>query len=389
MTKTAEAIIIGGGVMGTSILYNLAARGLRGILLERDKLGSGGTGRSSGLIRMHYSTEVNCRLAWESFHVFKEWPDRVGGQAPQFIKTGFMAIAGPDAIEGLRHNVALQQSVGIETYEVPLKEARKLAPTFHFDEDEAFAWEPESGHGDPSGTAMAFAARARDLGAEVVLESPALSIEVRGGRVVAVTTAKERYESPTVIVAAGPWSPRLLAPLGVQVPITCTRHEVFFLRRSLDAVPSHPSGVDVKNLIYFRPEGADLTLVGNGNVEDEADPDGYNPKPTMTYLEDVWLRLAKRIPGIADADFFTGYAGLYDSSPDEHPIVDSVAGIEGLYLCAGFSGHGFKESPAVGVCMAELVLTGASRFIDIAPLRMDRFTSGTLNTITYKFRVIA
>ncbi|MBM3944836.1 MAG: FAD-binding oxidoreductase [SAR202 cluster bacterium] len=389
MTKTTEAVVIGGGVMGTSILYHLAARGVRGVLLEKSNLGAGGTGRSSGLIRMHYSTEVNCRLAWESFHVFKDWENRVGGQAPQFIKTGFMAIAGPDAVEGLRRNVALAKRVGVETDEVTLKEARELAPAFVFNEDEAFAWEPESGHGDPSGTAMAFAARARELGAEVLVESPVTSIETEGGRVTGARTAKETYRAPIVIVAAGPWSPRLLAGVGVDIPITCTRHEVFFIKRKLGAVATHPGGVDVTNMVYFRPEGADLTLVGNGNAEQEADPDGYNPRPTMSYLEDVWLRLAKRMPGIADGDFFTGYAGLYDSSPDEHPIVDRVDGVEGLYACVGFSGHGFKESPAVGACMAELITEGAARTVDIAPLRMGRFKDGTLNTITYKFRVIA
>ncbi|MDA1189534.1 MAG: FAD-dependent oxidoreductase [Chloroflexi bacterium] len=389
MTKTAEAVVIGGGVMGTSILYNLAMRGIKGVLLEKSNLGAGGTGRSSGLIRMHYSTEVLGRLAWESFHVFKDWENRVGGDAPQFIKTGFMAIAGPDEAEGLRHNLELSKRIGVDTYEVSLKEAAELAPAFEFNEGEVVAWEPESGHGDPSGTAMSFAARARELGAQVIVESPVTSIETDGGRVTGVNTANERYESPIVIVAAGPWTPTLLSGIGVDIPITCTRHEVFFIKRKLEAVPNHPGGVDVANLVYFRPEGVDLTLVGNGNVEQAADPDNYNPKPTMSYLEDVWLRLAKRIPGIADGEFFTGYAGLYDSSPDEHPIVDAVDGVDGLYVCAGFSGHGFKESPAVGACMAELVTGGAAKTVDIVPLRMGRFKDGTLNTISYKFKVIA
>ena len=389
MATTTETVVIGGGVMGTSILYNLVSRGVKApVLLERDTLGSGSTGRSSGLIRMHYSTEINARLAWESFKIFKNFDEMVGGDVG-FVHTGFMAIVGEDAIEGLEHNVALQQAVGIDTSIVSLEEARELAPAFHLEEGEAFAWEPQSGHGDPSGTALAYSTRARELGATVVLESPARGVEIESGRVVAVTTATERYETPIAVVATGPWSRRFLSGLGIELPLESTRHEVFHLRRSMDKIPFHPSGADMANLVYFRPEGADLTLVGNGNVEEEVDPDTYNPRPTMDHLEDVWLRLARRIPEIADAEFFTGYAGLYTSTPDLHPIVDKVDGVDGLYICTGYSGHGFKLSPAVGIVMAELILEGAARNIDISALRMDRFERGALNEVTYKFKVVA
>ena len=146
------------------------------------------------------------------------------------------------------------------------------------------------------------------------------------------------------------------------------------------------------NFTYFRPEGSDLTLVGNGNREEEADPDAYNPRASMDYVQDVWSRLAKRIPGIEDAEYFTGYAGLYTSTPDLHPVMDRVDGIDGLYICTGFSGHGFKLSPAVGIVMAELILDNLDSretSIDISSLRMSRFAEGDLNTTTYAFKVIA
>jgi len=375
--------------MGASILYNLASRGVeRPVLLERDTLGSGSTGRSSGIIRMHYSTEVSTRLAWHSYHIFMDFDEIVGGDVA-FVKTGFLVIAPEDALDGLQHNTAIQQSVGVPTSIIPLDDAREVAPGFELDESESFGWEPESGHADPSGTAMAFAARARDKGAQIVLESPATDVEVRNGKVVAVVTEKERYETPVAVLATGPWSARFLPKLGIEAPLEATRHEVFFIRRPMDALPSHPGGADLANLTYFRPEGADLTLVGNGNVEHEVDPDSYNPKPSMDYVEDIWMRLAKRIPAIADGDFYTGYAGLYTSTPDLHPIIDKVDGIEGLYVCTGFSGHGFKLSPTVGICMAELVLDGAAKTVDLTPLRLARFAEGDLNTISYKFRVVA
>ena len=390
MTVTTEAVIIGGGVMGTSILYNLAMRGVKGpVLLERDTLGSGSTGRSSGAIRMHYSTEVNARLAWESLKIFQNFDEIVGGGDVGFVKTGYMVFVPEDSIEGFEHNIAMQQGVGIATRIVSKEEAHELAPAFHLNDGEAFAWESESGHGDPSGTALAYSIRARDMGARVVLESPAQSVEVSNGRVVAVVTEKERYETPIAVVATGPWSSRFMGKLGIDLPLVATRHEVFFLRRPMDRLPFHPGGGDMSNLIYFRPEGSDRTPVGNGNREEEADPDAYNPRVGMDFVEDVWGRLAKRIPDIADAEFFTGYAGLYTTTPDLHPVMDKVDGIEGLYICTGFSGHGFKLSPAVGIVMGELILDGHATSIDISSLRMNRFDQGDLNTTAYTFRVIA
>ena len=391
MTKTADAVVIGGGVMGASILYNLVSRGVgSAVLLERDTLGSGSTGRSSGVIRMHYSTEVNARLAWESFGILRDFGQVVGAGDAGWVHTGFLVVVPPESIDGLRQNIEMQQSVGIDTRIISLEEAQELAPGFDLQGDEGFAWEPQSGYGDPSGTALGYSARARDLGAEVELESPATGVEIESGRVVAVTTAAERYETPVAVVATGPWSPRFLTQkLGLELPLEATRHEVFFLRRSTETLSSPPTGADMANLTYFRPEGADLMLVGNGNAEDVVDPDVFNPRPSLDHLEDVWLRLSRRIPAMADSEYVTGYAGLYTSTPDLHPIVDRVDGVDGLYICTGFSGHGFKESPAVGIVMAELIMDGEATTIDISPLRMSRFEEGDLNTTTYKFKVVA
>ncbi len=391
MTATADVVVIGGGVMGASILYNLADRGVTGtVLLERDTLGSGSTGRSSGAIRMHYSTEVNARLAWESLRVFQNWSELIGGDGdPGFVRTGYMVIAPDHEFHGFRHNIEMQQQVGIDTRIVSWQQARELAPDFHLGEDEHFAWEDQSGHGDPSGTALAFTSRARELGASVVLESPATRIEVEAGRVTGVRTHNETYSTDTAVIATGPWSSRFLAHLDIDLPLLATRHEVILIRRSETGVGHHPGGGDMANLIYFRPEADNLTLVGNGNREEEADPDTYNQRASTDYVQDVWSRLALRIPGIADGQLAHGYAGLYTTTPDLHPVMDRVDGIDGLYICTGFSGHGFKLAPAVGVCMSELILDGESKLVDITPLRMSRFSDGSLNTTQYSFKVIA
>ncbi len=390
MGVTTDAVVIGGGVMGTSILYNLVSRGVqKPVLLERTTLGAGSTGRSSGLIRMHYSTVVNAALSWESFKTYENFDEIVGGGDVGFVRTGFMVFVPEDAIDGLNHNIALQQGVGIDTQIVSREEARELAPAFEQYDGEAFAWEPLSGHADPSGTGLAYATQARELGATVLLETPATSVEIENDRVVAVTAAGERYATDTAVVATGPWSKPFLEGIGIDLPLEATRHEVFLLKRDLEELPFHPGGADMANMTYFRPEAADLTLVGNGNREQSADPDNYSQRPSMDYLEDVWLRLSKRLPGIAGAEFFTGYAGLYTSTPDLHPVIDKVDGIEGLYICTGFSGHGFKLAPAVGTVMAELMLEGEATTVDITPLKMDRFKRGETNTTSYDFKVIA
>ncbi|PZC46001.1 MAG: sarcosine oxidase subunit beta [Chloroflexi bacterium] len=390
MTERVDAVVIGGGVMGASILYNLTKQGLKNcVLLERDTLGSGSTGRSSGLIRMHYSTKVNAELSWKSFPYFLHFDELIGQQKPQFIKTGFIAIAGPASTEGFYKNVSIQKKVGIDTNIIDLKQAREVAPGFHFTDDEVFAWEPQSGHGDPSGTAMAYAKQAEQNGARIILKAPVNEIRIKNDTVFSIHTEKETFETEIAVMATGPWSNQFLSKLNIDLPLTATRHEVFFIKRDNNLLLNHPSGADMTNMTYFRPEGNDMTLVGNGNREHVVDPDKYNLKPSMDYLEDVWLRLAKRMPAIAKGQYFTGYAGLYTSTPDTHPIVDKIDGIDGLYICTGFSGHGFKLAPAVGICMSELITKGRSDFVDITALKADRFSKGNQNEISYGFRVIS
>lgn len=389
MPAAAEAVIIGGGVIGCSILYNLAARGLESpLLLERDVLGAGSTGRSSSAIRMHYSTEIHARMAWQSLEIFRDFAGLVGGECG-YVQTGQLLFAGAADAAVFRANLAMQQGIGIDTGEITREEAGELAPAFFLEDCAAIAYEPLSGYADASATALAYARRARDLGARILLRSPAAGIEITRGRVTGVHTAGGRIATARAIVATGPWSRRFLRPHGIDLPLTATRHEVIHLRRSPETLPHHPGGGDIINRIYFRPEGADLTLVGNGNREEVVeDPEVYAQRASPDFIGEVWNRLARRIPLMAEAEFSAGYAGLYTSTPDSHSIMDAVAGIEGLYLCTGFSGHGFKLSPLVGILMAELVLEGRATTIDLAPLRMSRFAEGQLNHDGYGFRVM-
>ncbi|MDE2843234.1 MAG: FAD-dependent oxidoreductase [Chloroflexota bacterium] len=389
LPATAETVIVGGGVMGCSILHSLALRGMTdAVLLERDSLGSGSTGRSSSAIRMHYSTEVHARMAWESFKVFQNFAEAVGGECG-FTRTGHLIMGSEAEADLFCANVAMQQSVGIETRLVTTDEARELAPSWNLDDCGIIAYEPLCGYADASATCMSFAHRARDMGARIALGSPATSIEISSGRVTAVTGPKGRIATERAVIATGPWSRRFLLQHGIDLPLEATRHEVVHLRRGPAGPDYHPGGGDLLNQVYFRPEGSDLTLVGNGNMEDVIeDPEVFAQRASPGFIQEIWTRIARRIPAMEDAQFSGGYAGLYTSTPDSHPIMDAVDGIDGLYVCTGFSGHGFKLSPMVGTLMAELILDGQATSIDITPLRMSRFAEGELNNTGYGFRVM-
>ena len=213
--QTADAVIIGGGVIGCAIQYHLAQLGVANtVLLERDVLGSGSTGRSQAICRMHYSNRVTAQLAWQSLQVFADFDARVGGHSG-FVRTGYLVVVNEADEGGLERNVAMQQELGVPTSVVSQDDLSRVAPMVTLYDDERAAWEPESGYADPYQVTVSYAARAQEAGARILTRAPAASIEVQGDRVQAVVTvAGERIATETVIVAAGPWSKRVLAGRG-------------------------------------------------------------------------------------------------------------------------------------------------------------------------------
>jgi sarcosine oxidase subunit beta len=388
MRQSADVVIIGGGVMGCSMLYNLARLGVtNSLLVERDVLGSGSTGRSQAICRMQYSNPVTASMAWESLKVFTNFGDAVGGSSG-YVKTGYLVIVEEGDRPGLERNVAMQQELGINTGLVTAADVRELAPMLAVDEAEAMAWEPESGYADPYLVTTSYAARARDMGAEIKMRTSAQKIEVSGGRVRAVMTDEGRVETPVAVVAAGPWSKGELAKVGVDMPLVPVRHQVATLTRPLDLIPDHPTVGDIAQSLSFRPDGSSLTLLGVGE-DDVADVDNYNQGMEMSGISDALGRMARRMPAMADSYVRGGWAGLFTTTPDWHPILDRVPGIEGLYCAVGFSGHGFKLSPMIGLSMAELIAQGRATSIDISPLRFTRFAEGDLLSSSFRYRVLA
>ena len=382
--SSADAVVVGGGVMGTSILYNLGVMGMTDtVLVEQDTLGSGSTGRSQAILRMHYSNEVTTRLAWESLRVFRDFEEIVGGQSG-YTKTGYLLIASADDREAMERNVALQQQSGVAAEVI----APEDAPAgFRIAEDEACAYEPESGYADPYSVTQGYAAASRGMGARVRLQETVHGISVSGGRVTAVTTSRGEISTPVAVVAAGPWSAPLLRGVGVDVPLETVRHQVITLRRP-ETEPDHAIVGDIPNSLSARPDIGRLTLVGVGE-EESVSPDELNHGVDAAAVEEVAATLTDRMPGMEYAVFRGGWSGLFTITPDWHPIMTQVPGIEGLYCAVGFSGHGFKLAPMVGVVMAELVTQGAATTIDISMLDFDRFPEGRLMTSRYGMSVLA
>ncbi len=384
----ADAVVIGGGVMGCGILYNLAERGVTDtVLLERDVLGSGSTGRSQAILRMHYSNEVTTRLAWESLAIFRDF-HKIVGMPSGYTKTGYFVIVGPEDRAAMLENVSMQRSVGVDTSVVTAEDVQEIAPMVRTNDGESFAYEPESGYADPYSVTTGYANAARDRGARVLSESPAVGIEISSNRVTAVLIESGRIETPIAVVAAGPWSGPLLASVGVDVPLRPIRHQVIMLRRPQDIVPDHPIIGDVVYDMSPRPDAGNLTLIGVGEDE-EASPDTFNQGVDMPMVEATFEKLVKRMPGMAQALFRGGWSGLFTTTPDWHPILDKVEGIDGLYVAVGFSGHGFKLSPMIGVVMSELITEGRATSLDISEMGLKRFAEGRMMRSRYSMQVLA
>ena len=388
MTQTAEAVIVGGGVMGCSILYNLAALGLTDtVLLEKDVLASGSTSRSQAILRMHYSNEVTTRMAWESLRLYREFEELTGGPSG-YVRTGYFLIVDESDRQALEENVAMQRWVGVETDAISVEDVREIAPMLTVEGNESFAYEPQSGYADPYSVTTGYARRARELGAQIRSDTLVTEIEVERGKITAVVTSQDRIETPMAVVAAGPWSGPLLAKAGVDLPLRPLRHQVVMLRRPQDVVPDHPIIGDVVNDLSARPDVGNLTLIGVG--EDEfVGPDEYNQGVDMPVVEAAFSGLVRRMPGMAQALFRGGWAGLFTTTPDWHPVLDRVEGIDGLYVAVGFSGHGFKLAPMIGLTMAELITQGQATTIDISMLGLGRFAEGKLLGSRYGMAVLA
>jgi sarcosine oxidase subunit beta len=374
MPNTADVIIIGAGVHGTSLAFHLAQRGVKSLVLEKKFIAAGATGRSSGLVRMHYDVRQDSELAWVSFQYFRDWKERVGGDCG-FTRTGFLQLVAPPDTQTLKANVAMHQDIGVPVFLIGPDDVRRLAPSFATDDIELAAYEPESGYAMPSDTASALMSAARDKGARLLQECTVTGVTVAGGRVTGVQTSQGDFSAPIVVNAAGAWAGWLNKMVGLDVPYDTWRHDTMFVARPPQIGPSHPSVIDFANDMYFRPE-RDLTLVGleDGNPLGES-PDSDTDHARKGFVERGIDRICRRIPTMENGGLHSAHGGYDGITPDQHPLL-GAAGPEGFYLDCGFSGTGFKTSPAVGLCMSELILDGRATTVDLSIYSPARFAEG-------------
>jgi len=376
MAETADVIIIGGGVHGASLAFHLARRGVKPLVLERKFVAAGATGRSSGLVRMHYDLRLEAELVWRSFAYFRNWDEMVGGDCG-FVRTGFIRIVQPEYEAALRANVKVQQEIGIPTLLVTADDIKRLAPYMVTDDFSVAAYEPESGYADPPATAMSLMTAARQLGAVLKSNTAVAEVLTDDSKVLGVKSADgTAYYAPMVVDVAGAWADRIAAMVGLNLPLTTWSHDVMFIRRPKSIGLSHPTVIDDSQEMYFRPERGGLTLVGleSDNPLGE-DPDGDTDHAHPGYVERAVDHICRRIPVMEEGSLHSAYKG-YDGLSDDQRAILGPAGPEGFWLNCGHSGTGFKIAPATGESLAEWMLDGAPHTVDIRPFTFDRIAQG-------------
>jgi sarcosine oxidase subunit beta len=391
MAVSSDFLIVGGGVIGTSIAFHLAQRRAgRVVLLEKSFLGAGSSGKSGAIVRQHYSNRLTASMARLSLRTFEHFDDVVGGP-PIFTHTGMVLIVNERDRAGLEANCAMQRELGIDVQPVSAQQLADIDPNARLAEDELAVFEAEAGYVESVQVVASFADAARQHGADIREGVQVERLVVEGNRVSGVETNEGRYTSGCVILATGPWAARLATDAGLKLPVQACRTQVALFRKPTDFGRRCAIYGDFVQGIYFKPTHGEMvhagTLAGE-EVRDVVDPDDYNEAADGAWLPGVRQRLSRRYPGMHRGYGRGGYGALYGITPDWHPILDRLPGQEGAYCAVGFSGHGFKMSPIVGQLMAELILDGQAKTLDIAPLRLARFDENDPVKTPYSYGVM-
>jgi sarcosine oxidase subunit beta len=374
--RTADAIVIGGGVIGLSIAFQLAKQRLGNVVVvERNYVCSGTTGQSGAIIRQHYSNDFTASMARDSLNIFRNWRDEVGGDV-HFEQTGVLILTGAEYEPAFEQNVALHQSLGIDSRQIDLAELQEIEPRISTDGLSSACWEATAGIVDPVATVHALAMAFQREGG-ILREQTEVSEILRDGDHVAGVRLSDGAEiaAPVVVNAGNLWGARLLMGFPYELPLFASRHPMAWLRRPDDFGPSHPVVLDLQTMGYLIPRGG-ATLSGSllTHAHDQpVDPDGYEKGVSNEEIRRFFASAAGRVPALGRSVVQGGWAGIYDESPDSHPVLDELPGVEGLFLALGFSGHGFKLSPMVGRWMANMIAGGRVAAPELWPFRATRW----------------
>jgi sarcosine oxidase subunit beta len=373
LPKTADIVIIGGGVMGTSVAYHLALRGQKNILLlEKDEFfGQEATGRCAGGVRFQFSTEINVHLSLQSLPMLDRFKDEIG-QDINFRKCGYLfVLTRPEDVKTFRHSLALQQNLGVKTEWLSPDEVRVRLPLMRFEDALAGSFNPGEGLVDPNGVVMGYVGAAQRLGVQFLNHVEVTGIQVEAGKVVAVQTSQGVISTPVVVNAAGPWAGEVGKLAGVDIPIIPLRRQIMTTTPLPEIPLDFPFVLDFAQSLYFHREGEGI-LTGMSNPNETP---GFDQNVDEEF-ELINLEAAiARMPCLEKAGLLSHWAGLYEVTPDAHPIYGKSR-LDGFYIVAGFSGHGFMHGPISGKLMAEYILDGKFQSLDVSMLDLARFEEG-------------
>jgi sarcosine oxidase subunit beta len=373
LPRSASAIIIGGGVVGCSIAYHLATRGVADVLvLERETVGSGTTSKAAGGIRAQFPTETEIRFSLEAIRVFERFEDEFGVD-PGYKKIGYLFLVSDAAdLRGFETRIALQRRLGVDVRIITPADAGKLVPALRVDDLIAAVWGPDDALAGPAEVTAGFARRARALGVRIAEGVQVTAIQRDGDRVVGVGTTDGAVSGPLVINAAGPSAARIARLAGVDVPVHPRRRHIFFTEPFPDIPGPVPLTTDRASGFYFRKE-LEQVLLSPGDVQDIGEDFEAPMDPAM--VGEAVQKAIDRVPVLEHARIAGGWAGLRPLTPDDHAIIGWAPGVSGFFLAVGFGGHGFQHSPATGHHVAAWIVDGKPA-MDLSLFDPGRFADG-------------
>ncbi len=374
MKLNAEVVVIGGGIMGASTAYHLARRGCTDVVLleSAEMFGLGSTGLNAGGVRYQFATAVNVELSKISFGMMERFAEEMD-QEIALRRCGYLFLldSEPDVVQ-FKMNVELQNSLGVPSRIIGVDEVAKLAPEVNLDGIVAGSWCPLDGLVDPNGLLQGYVSHARRLGVTLYTNTPATAIHIENGRVTGVTTKDGHIATANVVIAAGPWSGLVGDLAGIELPVVPIKRQIAVTSEIPNLRPDFPFVIDFSKSLYFHKEGRGILTGKSRNDQEPGFDTTVDEDWRLRHLEEAM----ERLPLLADAEISAEWAGLYEVTPDDQAILGKLPQAEGLFSCAGFSGHGLMHGPAAGLVLAEEILDGRAHTVDIDPLRYDRFTAG-------------
>ena len=380
MTETADAVVVGGGILGASTAYYLGKLGFGTIaLLEKQTVASGSTGKSAAVVRSFYSNEVCVKLARRAVDVFESFHEELGEDIG-FNRIGYMVIT--DVASTVDRVLELHRQNGIKSSKLSPNEIKKLVPHMNVDGIAAAGYEPDSGYADPFLTVAAMVQKGRGIGIKTYQKREVVGIKAKNGQIEAVETTRGPISTRVVLNAAGPWALKIHPFSEIPLPLRLSREQDTVFDTPME-FKDQPVVSDPILGVYSRSDvgGRLLAGVGYPKEEEPCDPDYVDERTDEGFGESLQEKLVKRFPTLRGAPIVHGWSGMYTITPDWHPIVGAAPGIEGYYLAVGGSGHSFKIGPPIGESLAAMI-AGKKPPIDISALRYERFKENqTFNSV--------